>query len=57
MPKSRIIDMRVHKVYIPGREEMIRLFDKEKSVFKNWYVDTEVSLEEAARNDMKHWKV
>ena len=49
--------MRVHKVYIPGREEMIRLFDKEKSVFKNWYVDTEVSLEEAARNDMKHWKV
>ena len=49
--------MRVHKVFIPGREEMIRRFDKEKSVFKNWCVDTDVSLEEAARNDMKHWKV
>ena len=49
--------MRVHKVYIPGREEMIRRFDKEKSVFKNWTVDTALTLEEAARNDMKHWKV
>ena len=49
--------MRVQKVFIPGREELIRKFDKEQSVFKNWTEDTEVSLDEAARNDMKHWKV
>ena len=49
--------MRVQKVFIPGREELIRKFDKEQSVFKNWTEDTEVSLDEAARNDMKYWKV
>lgn len=49
--------MRVKKVYLPGREEIIRRFDKEKSVFKNWFQDTPESLEEAANNDMKFWKV
>ena len=37
VPKSRIIDMRVKKLFLPGREEIIRRFDKEKSVFKNWF--------------------
>lgn len=34
-----------------------RVFDKEKSVFRDWREDTPDDLVECMRHDFKHWKL
>ena len=45
------------KAELFGKVETVRVFEKEKSVFKYWIKDSYRSLEETAFLDMKSWKV
>ncbi len=39
------------------KSECVNLFIKEKSVFKNWQQDTELTVKKCLENDQKFWKV
>ena len=56
IPHSRIIDIKV-KTQPRLKDEEKRVFDKNKSAFKNWEADNARTLAETACIDIQYWKV
>ncbi len=58
MPRTRVNDIKVRKIpRADAQEEIVRVLDREKSVFADWIVDTPETLAEAADIDVKHWNI